>query len=131
MNMLIFMLLDDKFESAQAKADFFELRSVLSSVANGASASEVMAPLKGVMDALEALTAVHPFIAVAVLPFKAIIKLELNRRANDRRILTLIGQMADMMQHLKELPREQLQESQTMLFDEILANMKVRALFQS
>jgi hypothetical protein len=36
---------------------------------------------------------VHPFLAVAVIPFKAVMTLELKRRDNDRRILVLVTQV--------------------------------------
>lgn len=119
-------LLDDMTEKATNRATFFDFDSVLRDIAKGASSADIFPPLRAFLGTLEALTAVHPFIGIAVLPFKAIVKLELNRRQNDRRILTLIGQMADMMQHLGELPREQINEVQTMQLDSILAGMKVR-----
>lgn len=123
------LLAADKIENAQTKADFFDLGAALQSLKTGTSAVEAMAPLKGVMSVLEGVVAIHPFIAVAVLPFQAVLKLELNRRKNDRRIITLISQIADMMQHLRELPSEKLEDSQNAHFKEILESMKVRLLF--
>ena len=108
-----------------ARAEFFDLNSVLRAIANGDSASDVMAPLNFFLQSLDVVATIHPFVGIAVLPFRAIVQLELNRRENDRRILTLVSQMADMMQCLGNLPHKRLAEGHAASFDGILAEMKV------
>jgi hypothetical protein len=116
---------DDFIEIVNTRAEFFDLNGTLKIIANGGSASDVMAPLRIFLQSLDAVATTHPFVGIAILPFRAILKLELNRRANDRRILTLISQMADMMRYLKYLPDKQIAEEHTALFDDVLAQMKV------
>ena len=102
------------------------MASALKKVADASSAQDVLAPLRSVLSSLEALTKVHPFLAIAVIPFKAVVSLELKRRENDRRILVVITQMTDMMSHLSTLPAQQtvntIQQSQ---LQDVLVNVKV------
>jgi len=116
---------DDTVEKANATAKFFDLNAILQVITDGGSASDVMAPLRIFLQSLEFVATTHPFVGIAVLPFRAIVKLELDRRANDRRILTLISHMADMMQNLKHLPNKKIAEEHATLLEDILARIKV------
>ncbi|KAJ6511394.1 hypothetical protein C8R47DRAFT_732752 [Mycena vitilis] len=55
------------------------------------------------MNALDEVAKLHPFIGVAVMAFKAVWALEQKRRANDKMILTLHMEMKDMMAVLTQL----------------------------
>ncbi|KAJ7129233.1 hypothetical protein C8R44DRAFT_776236 [Mycena epipterygia] len=55
------------------------------------------------MNALDEVAKLHPFIGVAVMAFKAVWALEQKRRANDKMILTLHMEMKDMMGVLTQL----------------------------
>ncbi|KAJ6610468.1 hypothetical protein B0H10DRAFT_411247 [Mycena sp. CBHHK59/15] len=55
------------------------------------------------MNALDEVAKLHPFIGVAVMAFKAVWALEQKRRENDRRILALHMEMKDMMGVLTQL----------------------------
>jgi hypothetical protein len=80
------------------------------------AAKDVLAPVRKIIDGLDSFSKVHPFVAglwcsslacipslislalaVGVLLFKAVIEIELKRRENDKRTLSLVLQMADMM----------------------------------
>ncbi|SJL18282.1 uncharacterized protein ARMOST_21867 [Armillaria ostoyae] len=50
--------------------------------------------------ALDELQKIHPFISVAVLPFKAALHLELKRRENDAKVIALHFMMKEMMETL-------------------------------
>ncbi|KAK0239406.1 hypothetical protein EDD85DRAFT_766418 [Armillaria nabsnona] len=54
--------------------------------------------------ALDELQKIHPFISVAVLPFKAALHLELKRRENDTKIIALHFMMKEMMETLFMCP---------------------------
>jgi len=71
------------------------------------------------------LFAAFPFVAMAVLPFQAILQLEFNRRANDGCMLALISLMSDMIQPLSQLPDEKFGKSCAITLDSILAKMKM------
>ncbi|KAJ6481736.1 hypothetical protein C8R45DRAFT_1002875 [Mycena sanguinolenta] len=55
------------------------------------------------MNALDEVAKLHPFIGVAVMAFKAVWALEQKRRDNDRKILALHMEMKDMMAILTQL----------------------------
>ncbi|KAJ7084934.1 hypothetical protein C8R44DRAFT_894044 [Mycena epipterygia] len=55
------------------------------------------------MNALDEVAKVHPFIAVAVLAFKAVWALEQKRRENDKKVLVLHMEMKEMMGVLTKL----------------------------
>ncbi|KAJ6560408.1 hypothetical protein B0H19DRAFT_1147563 [Mycena capillaripes] len=55
------------------------------------------------MNALDEVAKLHPFIGVAVMAFKAVWALEQKRRANDKMILSLHMEMKDMMSVLTQL----------------------------
>ncbi|KDR69989.1 hypothetical protein GALMADRAFT_145035 [Galerina marginata CBS 339.88] len=57
----------------------------------------------GLMKALDEVGKLHPFIMIAVIPFKAALSLELKRRENNKTVLALIAQMSNMMETLKLL----------------------------
>ncbi|KAG1863753.1 hypothetical protein F4604DRAFT_1040818 [Suillus subluteus] len=58
---------------------------------------------KKVMEALDVLQQVHPFVGVAILAFKAVVNLELTRRENDRRVGLMLAQASDTMTMLLQL----------------------------
>ncbi|TDL25419.1 hypothetical protein BD410DRAFT_826665 [Rickenella mellea] len=77
---------------------------------------ECLIPLKRVMDALNAVKGVHPFIgpvpdcesdhdfwAVAVTAFEVLLTLEMKRRENDKRVSGILLKQADMMMALLQL----------------------------
>ncbi|KAJ7126471.1 hypothetical protein C8R43DRAFT_708313 [Mycena crocata] len=55
------------------------------------------------MNALDEVAKLHPFIGVAVMAFKAVWALEVKRRANDKMILSLHMEIKDMMAVLTQL----------------------------
>ncbi|KAJ7177952.1 hypothetical protein C8R46DRAFT_667658 [Mycena filopes] len=55
------------------------------------------------MNALDEVAKLHPFIGVAVMAFKAVWALEQKRRDNDRKILALHMEMKDLMSVLTQL----------------------------
>ncbi|KAJ7468605.1 hypothetical protein FB451DRAFT_1177382 [Mycena latifolia] len=55
------------------------------------------------MNVLDEVQKLHPFIGVAVLAFKAVISLELKRRDNKASVVALQVKMADMMSELVQL----------------------------
>ncbi|KAF7297297.1 hypothetical protein MIND_00962900 [Mycena indigotica] len=55
------------------------------------------------MNALDEIAKLHPFVGVAVMAFKAVWALEMKRRENDRKILALHMEMKDMMSVLTQL----------------------------
>ena len=116
---------DDAVEKANTRAEIFDLNGTLKVIANGGSASDVIAPLSIFLQSLDVVATTHPFVGIAVLPFRVIVKLELNRRANDRRILTLISQMADMMQYLKQMPTKRISKDHAAPVDNVLTSMRV------
>ncbi|KAG1736406.1 uncharacterized protein EDB91DRAFT_504650 [Suillus paluster] len=67
------------------------------------NATDFLGEAKKLMDALDVLQQVHPFVGVAILAFKAVVNLELTRRENDRRVGLMIAQASDMMTMLLQL----------------------------
>ncbi|TRM70480.1 hypothetical protein BD626DRAFT_449032 [Schizophyllum amplum] len=55
------------------------------------------------VNVLDEISNIHPFISVAVLALKAIIKFELKRRENSQKVLALYVQMTEMMSVLEPL----------------------------
>ncbi|KAF8901892.1 hypothetical protein CPB84DRAFT_1846604 [Gymnopilus junonius] len=55
----------------------------------------------GLTKALDELGKVHPFIMIAVTPFKVALALERKRAENDKRVIALFVQMNDMMETLR------------------------------
>lgn len=53
--------------------------------------------LQGLVDVLDYVSRVHPFVAVAALAFKAALELEITRQENDKRILQLHADMCNTM----------------------------------
>ncbi|KAF9242644.1 hypothetical protein BU15DRAFT_60359 [Melanogaster broomeanus] len=58
---------------------------------------------KVLMKMLDEVAKVHPFVAVAVLAFKAVVTLELKRRDNDKKVIRSQVEMKDMMSILLRL----------------------------
>ncbi|KAF8310377.1 hypothetical protein DL93DRAFT_2084553 [Clavulina sp. PMI_390] len=114
----------DNALQAQSVNQSYDLHDALKKAADSSSAQEVLAPLRTVLGSLEVLTKVHPFLALAVIPFKAVVSLEIKRRENDRRILVVISQMGDMMSHLCALPQQQVTSFQHSQLQEVLYNVK-------
>ncbi|THG96375.1 hypothetical protein EW026_g5444 [Hermanssonia centrifuga] len=71
-----------KFKSAKARLDSYKATS------------------DALLQVLDAVAELHPFISVAALPFKAAIKIVLNKKANDKSVLVLFVEMSDMMSSL-------------------------------
>ncbi|CAK5271426.1 unnamed protein product [Mycena citricolor] len=80
-----------------AAAANLDIHSVEASITRFAETSTV------IMSGLDALGAVHPFIGVAVIVFKAVISLDLTRRQNNKKVLAMKLQMQDVMLILFEL----------------------------
>ncbi|KAI0041300.1 hypothetical protein FA95DRAFT_1501703 [Auriscalpium vulgare] len=55
------------------------------------------------MNALDVVADLHPFIGVAVMAFKTVYTLELKRRENEKTIIALYVEMKDMMTVLLQL----------------------------
>ncbi|TDL25408.1 hypothetical protein BD410DRAFT_638802 [Rickenella mellea] len=64
---------------------------------------ECLIPLKRVMDALNAVKGVHPFVGLAVTAFEVLLTLEMKRRENDKRVSGILLKQADMMMALLQL----------------------------
>ncbi|TDL25430.1 hypothetical protein BD410DRAFT_785363 [Rickenella mellea] len=64
---------------------------------------ECLIPLKRVMDALNAVKGVHPFVGLAVTAFEVLLNLEMKRRENDKRVSGILLKQADMMMALLQL----------------------------
>lgn len=109
----------------------FNLITALQNIAtnNSSTAHDILLPFQTIIASLEALTKIHPFVAVAVLPFKAVVTLEFNRRENDRRILALISQMADMMNCFRDLPSESVKAQDQGTLEELLLSIRVSEAF--
>ncbi|KAL1665575.1 hypothetical protein GGF50DRAFT_87903 [Schizophyllum commune] len=108
--------------SFQRKVDDFEDRT-LSKIPSGADAvvenasdmKELASTFKDRMEgymgsgcdlllkALEEVSALHPYVNVALFAFKAVVKVERTRRENDSKVTMLGTQMYDMMETLKPL----------------------------
>ncbi|KAK7047646.1 hypothetical protein VNI00_006414 [Paramarasmius palmivorus] len=58
---------------------------------------------KVLMDVLDQVEKIHPFIGVAVLAFKTVVSLELKRRDNDDKVIVLLLKVQDMMEVLVQL----------------------------
>ncbi|KAK0211624.1 hypothetical protein IW262DRAFT_1467624 [Armillaria fumosa] len=74
---------------------------------------------------LDELQKIHPFISVAVLPFKAALSLELKQRENDEKIITLHVLMKEMMKSLMILKDVSATDGENMkvYLTEILQNI--------
>ncbi|KAK0482728.1 hypothetical protein IW261DRAFT_1469501 [Armillaria novae-zelandiae] len=74
---------------------------------------------------LDELQKIHPFISVAVLPFKAALSLELKQRENDEKIITLHVLMQEMMKSLMILKNISATDGENMkaYLTEILQNI--------
>lgn len=72
------------------------------------STSGFLGEAKMVVDALDSLQHIHPLVDVAIILFKAVVNLEITRRENDRKVVSMISQASDMMNmlHLLKGTRE-------------------------
>ncbi|KAJ7115485.1 hypothetical protein C8R44DRAFT_984151 [Mycena epipterygia] len=94
-------------KEAQGAAIVAETETVLNAV-GGMEAFEkgldsLTEAMPVLMSALEEIAKIHPFIQVALMPFKAAWALEQKRRENDKKILALHMEMMEMMDVLKRL----------------------------
>ncbi|KAG1897694.1 uncharacterized protein F5891DRAFT_514315 [Suillus fuscotomentosus] len=58
---------------------------------------------KKVMNALDTLQQIHPFVSVAIIAFKAVVDFEIRRRENDRTVCLTLAKAFDMMNMLLQL----------------------------
>ncbi|KAH7100241.1 hypothetical protein BKA62DRAFT_259233 [Auriculariales sp. MPI-PUGE-AT-0066] len=97
--------------------------------------AEILHVANKVLGALDALSAVHPFIGLAVVAFKGIVQFEMKRRENDKRVSALMLQATDMFSELLSLnhlndPDQVLPSGQTIrgrlqvTLDKVLASIK-------
>lgn len=54
------------------------------------------------VEALDEISNLHPYIKGALFAFQTAIKLEMTRRSNDKRVTALLAEMTKMMSVLKE-----------------------------
>lgn len=104
----------------------YDLSNTIRLVGDASSTEDILAPLRVLLNSLEHLAKVHPFLAVAVIPFKAVVALEVKRRENDRRVLVVIAQMADMLSHLGALSEAPTASTAQTQLQDLLAAVKVR-----
>ncbi|KAG2132219.1 hypothetical protein BD769DRAFT_1449486 [Suillus cothurnatus] len=98
-------------QEVESAHDFYTQNAIAIKSASGAiiadlskkNMSDFLGEAKKVMEALDVLQQVHPFVGVAILAFKAVVNLELTRRENDRRVGLMIAQASDMMIMLLQL----------------------------
>lgn len=107
----------------------YDLSSTLRIVADVSSPEDILAPLRVLLNSLEHLAKVHPFLAGVVVPFKAVLGLEMKRRENDRRVLVVIAQMADVLSCLGALSGVEapIGEAAQVQLQDVLDSVKVRA----
>ncbi|KAG8856424.1 hypothetical protein FRB96_006390 [Tulasnella sp. 330] len=72
-------------------------------ILNSKQAGDISVPLQQALNALDALQSIHPFISLAIVAFKAVVGLEIKRRANDKRIGAVYAAILDMLSVLFEL----------------------------
>ncbi|KAF8336266.1 uncharacterized protein EI90DRAFT_3045103 [Cantharellus anzutake] len=109
-------------QNALLGADF-DFSKILGLASTG-SFDDLIAPLSIFVSVLDNLAAIHSFVAVVAIPFKAIVNIELQRQGNDRRALVLLNQMADMMSQLTELSSTAPNETEETGIAGILQKMK-------
>ncbi|KAK1220821.1 hypothetical protein PQX77_016392 [Marasmius sp. AFHP31] len=79
-------------------SDNSEKHSAIKSKINGfAESSDVL------LKVLEEVKDIHPFVGVAVIAFKAVVKLELTRRENEDKVIFLLVKIQDLMEVLVQL----------------------------
>ncbi|KZP16060.1 hypothetical protein FIBSPDRAFT_66010 [Athelia psychrophila] len=86
------------------------IKSAASDIAKSINLEAIQDDIRGfaessrvLMSLLDEVAKLHPVVAVAVLAFKAVVTLELKRRANDKKVIALHLQMQDMMSTLLQL----------------------------
>jgi hypothetical protein len=110
---------------SDAQPPRFNLSDALKNVEQCATAQDILSPMGAIISPLEALAKIHPFIAIAVQPFQAMINLERRRRENDRRILVLVTQIADVINVLRELPSERIPPAHHKQLEDLMLFVKV------
>ncbi|TDL25425.1 hypothetical protein BD410DRAFT_639315 [Rickenella mellea] len=96
---------------ATANANITQAVTTAKKAMSGVSMSDVMSmtprecliPLKRVMDALNLIKGIHPFVGLAVTAFEVVLSLEMKRRENDKRVSGIFLKKADMMMALLQL----------------------------
>ncbi|KAJ8088905.1 hypothetical protein PM082_014151 [Marasmius tenuissimus] len=97
--------------------EYSEIRSKINTFAES---SEVL------LNALESVQAIHPFIGVAVLAFKVVVSLELKRHENDDKVLFLLVKVQDMMKvlvQLRSIPQGARAQDQPATVEEMLTSL--------
>ncbi|PVF96704.1 hypothetical protein CPB86DRAFT_708628 [Serendipita vermifera] len=64
------------------------------------TARDLLTPAKKLIDTLDQLGNIHPFVKVATGVFSVIVTMELKRRENDKKVAALVDTMREMMQVL-------------------------------
>jgi len=85
-----------------------EVADHLEAVKNSIDVSHVnhfFAQIPHVIKVLEEVAKIHPFIHVAVLSFKAIYTLELQRRSNEEKVVAVLVEMGEMLEVLVHLEK--------------------------
>ncbi|KAG2142763.1 uncharacterized protein EDB93DRAFT_603411 [Suillus bovinus] len=97
-------------QEAESAYDFYTQNAAINSASDAMvtdlskkNMGNFLGEAKKVMEALDVLQQVHPFVGVAILAFKAVVNLELTRRDNDRRVGLMLAQASDMMTILLQL----------------------------
>ncbi|KAF8343834.1 uncharacterized protein EI90DRAFT_8779 [Cantharellus anzutake] len=93
-------------------------------ILNNLDSNSIIASMHTFVKVLEAVVAVHAFVAVVVIPLKAVVRKDLQRRVNDRRTLLLVHGMIKMMRRLAELESVKLNDTQTFTLAAILREME-------
>ncbi|KAF5344487.1 hypothetical protein D9758_014131 [Tetrapyrgos nigripes] len=100
-----------------------DAKAIEAKVRNFAESSQVL------MNALDQIQKLHPFIGVAVLAFKAVVSLELKRHDNDQRVVVLQVKMQDLMEvfiKLGDIIPEQRAEKQNFIVRDRLENLCIK-----
>ncbi|KAK0196395.1 hypothetical protein F5146DRAFT_1011357 [Armillaria mellea] len=118
----------DKYSDATSQPFAKAVNTTISSGVGSFIVSQVSgwsAACSALIAALEEVQKIHPFISVAVLPFKAALYLELKQRQNDEKIITLHILMKEMMKTLLILKDVTAEDSENMkvYLKEILQNI--------
>ncbi|KAF7377944.1 Protein kinase domain-containing protein [Mycena sanguinolenta] len=93
--------LDDFFENSENKDAIDSAKDALSAALDVTNIKEKIDAFaqtsKIVMDGLEILGKIHPFISIAAQAFKLVIEVDLKRRENDKKVLAVQLEMQDMI----------------------------------
>ncbi|KAJ7312624.1 hypothetical protein DFH08DRAFT_943570 [Mycena albidolilacea] len=91
--------------NAESSSDgvFGLVKTVIANDEVKAIGNSILEGVPAIMNALETLTEIHPFLKAAYLPFKLIYSQEVTRRENDHKRTTLFEKIKDVMLILLEL----------------------------